>query len=291
MDIINLFNKTINDIIENIHAFIKSDKDFTRHRLMDAESVIKTIFRMQGQSLDTELLNLFPNTEKRITASGFIQQKSKLTSRCFEEIFHTFNKKLEKNSKLKLLNNKYRVYAVDGSDFNPMWNPKSENIIKTTNKSGEMNSYYQIHANLLSDIINKTFINCSLQPKAKMNERSAAVDFLKGIDDDNFIFIADRGYMSFNLIEHCNRHKGCKYVIRSKVHHGAIREVDTLPDQEYDNEIQFRVTTSNHYFTKNHKMEPDLHLVTHIRKHYKEKLSKNTKDTSWDFDETENKNM
>ena len=153
MDIINLFNKTINDIIENIHAFIKSDKDFTRHRLMDAESVIKTIFRMQGQSLDTELLNLFPNTEKRITASGFIQQKSKLTSRCFEEIFHTFNKKLEKNSKLKLLNNKYRVYAVDGSDFNPMWNPKSENIIKTTNKSGEMNSYYQIHANLLSDIM------------------------------------------------------------------------------------------------------------------------------------------
>lgn len=63
MDIINLFNKTINDIIENIHAFTK-DKDFTRHRLMDAESVIKTIFRMQGQSLDTELLNLFPNTEK-----------------------------------------------------------------------------------------------------------------------------------------------------------------------------------------------------------------------------------
>lgn len=35
---------------------------------------------------------------------------------------------------------------------------------------------------------------------------------------------------------------------------------------------------SNHYFTKNHKIEPDLHLVTHIRKH--------TKDTSWDFDET-----
>ena len=57
-----------------------------------------------------------------MTASAHEQAKGKLKPEIFEHILKEYNKTIRKP---KLLDGKYRVFAIDGSDFTPPYNPKS----------------------------------------------------------------------------------------------------------------------------------------------------------------------
>lgn len=180
-----------------------------------------------------------------------------------------------------LLDNRYRVVAIDGSDFTPPFNPKSENIIQ--GDGGKL--FCQVHVSALYDVLNKLYLDLSFQPKQAMDERSEAIPLLETLNSqgDDFLVLMDRGYSSFNMFEHCNRLKHCHYVIRTKVKCGGIKEIAALPDEEADLDMCCRITTSNHYYTENHKIE-NIHLVNHVKRHYKSSFSKNTKDSRWDFE-------
>ena len=78
-------NNVINKTVFNISKFKRKPGDFTRNRKLNAATTIKTVLNMQGNSINTELIEAFPDIDDRMTAP-------------------------------KLLNNKYRVYAIDGSD-------------------------------------------------------------------------------------------------------------------------------------------------------------------------------
>lgn len=80
---------------------------------------------MQGNSLEKEL-DAFEDEDKLMTASAYVQQKSKLTPKCFEHILKMFNQRLVN---VQLLDHQYRLFAIDGSDFNQLFNPNSKNII------------------------------------------------------------------------------------------------------------------------------------------------------------------
>ncbi len=109
---------------------------------------------------------------------------------------------------------------------------------------------------------------------------------LKRLDCGKYIVIMDRGYDGFNMVENCNRLQDYHYIIRTKTDFGGIREIANLPDKECDVEMTFRVTTSNHYYSQHrYTDESNLHLVNHRKKHYKQVLSKNTKDQRWDFEQ------
>ena len=93
-----------------------------------------------------------------MTASAFEQQKAKLKPECFMQIMLEFNKA---KSEHKLLDDRYLVLAIDGSDFNPPFNPNSENLFQRT----DGREYCQIHVNALYDILDKLYIDISIQPK------------------------------------------------------------------------------------------------------------------------------
>lgn len=82
---IAILESITDDMASRIADFVKHPGDFTRRRKLDAPTFIKVTFNMAGQSLNTELIKAFNKTLKR----------------------H------------KLLNDKYMVFAIDGSDFNP----------------------------------------------------------------------------------------------------------------------------------------------------------------------------
>lgn len=242
---------------------------------------------MQGNSLNAELLDAFPNLDERMTASAYEQAKGKLKPEIFEHILQEYNKTI---CKPKLLDGKYRVFAIDGSDFTTPYNPKSDFMMNVPNgrprKDGELiKPYCQVHTNLLYDIENRIYQDCILQPKSSANERDAAIDMLKRLDCGEYIVIMDRGYDGFNMIETCNRLPNCHYIIRTKAgKFGGIREIANLPDRECDVEMTFRVTTSNRYYVTPKDTE-SLHLIQHAKKHYKETFSKNTKDRRWNFEQ------
>lgn len=285
--ILDELDAVIDQTVADIGLYTKNPGDFTRNRKLNATTTIKVTLNMQGNSLNAELLDAFPNLDERMTASAYEQAKDKLNPEIFEHILQEYNKTMQKP---KLLDGKYRVFAINGSDFTTPYNPKSDFVMNVPNgrprKDGEpAKPYCQVHANLLYDIENRIYQDCILQPKPKANERDAAIDMLKQLDCGKFIVIMDRGYDGFNMIETCNRLQDCYYVIRIKAgKFGGIREIVNLPDKECDVKMTFRVTISNRYYVT-HKDTESLHLIQHVKKHYKEKFSKNTKDRRWDFEQ------
>ncbi|MEK3666461.1 IS4 family transposase, partial [Lactobacillus crispatus] len=183
---------------------------------------------------------------------------------------------------IQLFDHHYRLFAIDGSDFNQIWNPKSNNIVQAS--SHKKKPYCQIHVNALYDLLNNTYQDCIFQPKSEMDERKAAVQMLKALNCGPYIVTMDRGYTSFNMIENCNRLPNCHYIIRTKAGQGGVKEITTLPDQECDREISCLVTTSNYYYIT-HKASENIHHVQHHYRQYIKYRSKNTQDLSWDFGE------
>ncbi len=272
-------DSVISETVSHIHDFTKSPTDFTRNRKLNAETTIKTILNMQGNSLNAELLDAFPDINDRMTASAFEQAKDKLQPDVFKHILNEYNQ----TDNPKLFNDKYRLLAIDGCDFTVPFNPNSVNVVPTSHGQ----DICQVHANILYDIENRTYQNCLFQPKSASNERQAAIDMLKSFDTDDkpYIVTMDRGYSSFNMFETCNRLDNCFYVIRTKAGNTAINEIKNLPDKEIDTEMEFDITTSNHFYTQHRKDMPNLHCILHAKKRHKTSYSKNTIDVSWDFEQ------
>lgn len=276
-------DSVIDDVTSHIQDFTKSHNDFIRNRKLNAATTIKVTLYMQGNSLNTELIDAFPNLDDRMTASAYEQQKAKLIPDIFKYIFDAYNKTLLHPRTMQ----SYRVFAIDGSDFNPPYQSKSAFVMNTANgrprKDGEpIKQFSQIHANMIYDLENRTYQDCILQPKSQSNEREAAIDMLKNLDVGKFIVLMDRGYDGFNMIENCNRIEDYNYVIRTKAGHGGIKEIANLPDKECDVEMDFKVTTSNRYYMT-YKDTETIHLVNSPKRHYKKYFSPNTKNQRWDF--------
>lgn len=275
----------IDQTVSHISDFTKNPSDFTRNRKLNASTTIKVTLNMQGNSLNTELIEAFPNLDDRMTASAYEQQKDKLTPELFQHIFEEYNKTMSNPKCFK----GYRLFAIDGSDFNPPYQSKSAFVMREQtgrprNDGEPTKPYSQVHANMLFDLENRTYQDCILQPKASANERYAAIDILKRLDVGKYIVIMDRGYDGFNMIENCNCIEDCYYVIRTKAGYGGIKEIANLPDKEYDVEMDFYVTTSNRFYMQN-KDKMNIHLVNSPKKHHKKYFSLNTKNQRWDFEQ------
>lgn len=276
---IEQLNNIISEVSLRIRDFTKVPTAFTRNRKLNAETLLKIILNMQGNSLNAELLNAFPNINERMTASAYEQAKGKLKPEVFTHILGKYNKTMVP----QLYKEKYRLFAIDGSDFTTPFSPNSKNIVPTSHDR----DICQVHANILYDIQNRTYQDCLCQPKSTSDERKAAIEMLKKLDTDGIPYIVtmDRGYSSFNMFETCNRLENCYYCIRTKTGNTAIREIASLPDEECDRNMEFRVTTSNHYYTQHRKDMPDLHCILHAKNRHKKSYSKNTVDVSWDFEQ------
>ena len=210
-NILKLMDSIINKIADNIHDFSVSDQAFTRCRKLNSTDLIKLILNMGAGSLNSEIFHAFPYINSRMTASAFEQQKAKLKPECFKEIMSELS---QANNAPQLLDDKYLVVAIDGSDFDQPFKPKSMNIFQ--GKDGR--KYCQIHVNAFYDVLNKLYLDMVIQPRQKMDEREAALTMIKKLaqQEKDILVMMYRGYISFNLIENCYRLNHCQSVMRSK---------------------------------------------------------------------------
>lgn len=284
---LELLDDVIIETVSHISDFTKNPSDFTRNRMLNADTTIKVTLNAGGQTLNTEMINAFPVMEDRASTSAYEQQKAKLTPELFGYIFDEYNKTANRHN---LLNDKYMVFAIDGSDFNPPYQSKSKYVVPVPSgrkrKDGEPTKpYSQLHGNILFNIMDRTYEDIVIQPRSEMDERSAAIEMLHNLHPEHpFIVIMDRGYDGFNMIENCNHLDNGYYIIRTKAGiGGAIREIANLPDKECDVEMTFRCTTSGHYFKQHKDEEKNLHLIKHFNNRHKKEYSKYTRDQRWDF--------
>lgn len=274
-DIKDILNGSIRTVCSRITDYSENPgKDFTRSRKLPAHTLLQFMLNMEGNSLNAEIFNNFPDSAERMTASAFEQQRNKLKPEVFKALLFDFNNTFDNPKTYKGL----RVYAIDGSDFCTPLNKNSEWYIPNNyicNDGHEAKSTCLLHANFLYDIENKQYMDVN----ETRDERAGAIKLIVGIQNpSNSLIIMDRGYSGYNMIEHCNRYGGY-YVIRFPLT-GTIKEIVELSDSPHDKDIEVRVSTKSKQFC-------DLYGYRKINtcKNKKGVYSDKTSASQWDFEE------
>ncbi len=247
-----LIRKKLFDVIhrmaDDIEDFVRHPgHDFTRKRRCTFPRMLIGIMSMESHDLDGEILSTFTcgkkdiKRENLVTSSAFVQSRGKINDSAFPTLFHEFNQKFP-FTKTK---DGIHIFALDGSDVNVPADKKDCNtfIPYNSNKGG----YHQMHINLCFSILDQRYTDVVIQPRSKMKEADAACSMV----DNNTVkgkslYIADRGYESFNLMAHIME-KGDYFLIRLKDVFGKAspcRGIAPGPDMEFDISSEFLITRS-----------------------------------------------
>ena len=227
------------------------EKDFTRNRIIDFKRFIQMNLQIEGSAIQNEILKFFSFQDQTPTASAFCQQRAKVLPDAFEFLFHSFTEQLSSLDKLKMYRDKYLLVAADGSDLNVPFNPDDEEtFFQVLDKRG----YNKNHLNALYDIYNGFYHDAILSPIRSVDERSAFITMVDRFPKDKkAIFIADRGYESFNAFVHVIE-SGNKFLIRVKdPSSNGILNSFKLPDGEFDVLMSTILTQKRTKHVKEHK--------------------------------------
>ena len=152
---------------------------------------------MEGSSIQKELLKYTDYDSQAASDSAFCQQRKKIRPEAFISLFHRFTQSLPCKNTYK----GYRLLACDGSNL-------CTSIISDNKKympqGGSSNSKCKyLHLNALYDIQNDIYTAIDVEPARIKNEKSALVRMLyEQPKEQKAIYIADRGYESYNVIAH-----------------------------------------------------------------------------------------
>ena len=213
------------------------EKDFTRKRKLPLKQVLNCVLSMTGKSLRGELMDYFNLSLKAPTVSALVQQRNKINFTAFEALFHSFTESVDERSLYK----GYRLLAVDGSDLHtPTNKDEKSSFYEGTNGQKPYNLF---HLNALYDLQRRLYVDAVVQGSKHENEHRA---FVTMVDKDNSsiptIYIADRGYESYNNMAHVIE-KGQKFLIRVKDLGGnGISSRLKLNDSSFDIDVVLNLT-------------------------------------------------
>ena len=197
-DVRDCLTSTIASLLERRAEFLVNPKtDFTRERKISFEQTLLFPMIAGSDNISTEILDFFE--EGRIpTPSSMIQRRNQVRSSAFKEVFHQFTRKIPAGKSFY----GYRTVACDGSRINLPYNPSDPDT--HTNYIKGRKGINQAHLNALYDIQNDLFIDIELQNIPSLDEKGAFCRMLdrRAGSDRKTIYIADRGYASYNIFAH-----------------------------------------------------------------------------------------
>ena len=240
--------------LDSIHSLYvqNPDADFTRNRKITFSDTCWFLIGLQGKSMPNEVLDFFDHSVTVPTSSAFVQQRKKILTEAWDFLYHTFEQACSDFSNISRYG--YHIYACDGSDVNICRNPDDEETFIHEGNKG----YNAIHINALYDLLNHTYHDVVFQGKKKLHERSAFNTMVDRYQGPSAIFIADRGYESFNTFAHIIQ-KGQKFIIRMKdINSNGILSAYDLPDDEFDEYIE---TTLTRRHTKETMSNPETYTI------------------------------
>ena len=232
----NTLHSVIRDMAKHPENFCRCpEKDFTRNRKLPLEKVLTLLVKMGGHSLRDEMLDCIDFEEMPATVSALVQQRNKLLPEALDYLFREFTNRCHDPKTYK----GYRLLAVDGSDLQFTANP-NDPLSYFPGVNGQK-PYSFLHLNVLYDLSSNLYLDAVVQKKREANENAALVSMVdrSGIDEP-VIITADRGYESYNTLEHIAR-KGWKYLIRLRESKGILSSL-SLPEGDFDMPVQLFLT-------------------------------------------------
>ena len=244
----------INRIATNPKEYCTNPKtDFTRNRKLPLERLLQCIIGMGGGNLSNELLDFYQYSTDAASSSAFVQQRHKIKSEAFKEIFKSFSHQL-----IPCSSDGMRLFAVDGSDIQISVNPDDAgSYFPGTNGQ---KPYNLLHLNALYDLEHHIYSDVIIQKRKESNEHRAFVDMVDRSDISCALVIADRGYESYNNMAHLQE-KGWKFLIRIKDGKAGIKSSFDLPETEsFDMSVQLLLT---------HKKTKEITELLKDKNHYR----------------------
>ena len=232
----NTLHSVIRDMAKHPENFCRCpEKDFTRNRKLPLEKVLTLLVKMGGHSLRDEMLDCIDFEEMPATVSALVQQRNKLLPEALDYLFREFTNRCHDPKTYK----GYRLLAVDGSDLQFTANP-NDPLSYFPGVNGQK-PYSFLHLNALYDLSSNLYLDAVVQKRRAANENAALVSMVdrSGIDEP-VIITADRGYESYNTLEHIAR-KGWKYLIRLRESKGILSSL-SLPEGDFDMPVQLFLT-------------------------------------------------
>jgi hypothetical protein len=193
----NLFS-VFSSLLERREEFLNNPaSDFTRRKKISFEQTMLFPMIAGADNVATELLNMFGEEDLPLP-SAMIQRRNQIKKEAFQEMFYLFNKSIPKEKNYK----GYQIVACDGSRLNLPYN--SQDSYSLVDNVEGRKGFNQVHLNALYDILNDLFLDAEIQGMQEMNERDAFCKFLDKHSKSRLkrIFIADRGYATFNIYAH-----------------------------------------------------------------------------------------
>jgi len=202
---------SIDSLLERRDVFLNNpESDFTRTKKISFEKTILFPMVAGSDKVADEILDLFEE-KGMVFPSSMIQRRNQIKASAYKELFRSFTNKI---SLTKTING-YHIACMDGSRLNLPYNPSASFTFNQCIQGRK--GINQVHLNLLYDPLNDVFLDVEIQGIHEMDEMSAFSHLLdsqarKGAPL-NTIYLADRGYASYNVFAHAI-HNNQKFLIR-----------------------------------------------------------------------------
>lgn len=236
------------------HLYCRNpESDFTRTRKISFSDIVHFLIEMQSKSLPNEVMEYFSHSLETPSVSAVTQQRDKILPSGWDHLFTLFRD--ECTGLYDPLYQGYRLLACDGSDVNISRDSGDPETFIAEGETG----YNAIHINALYNPLSLTYHDMTFQGKKKLHERSALNQMVDAyVSNIPTIFIADRGYESFNVFAHILR-SGHDFIIRIKdANSNGILGAYDLPDGEFDMSLS---TTLTRRHTKETLNNPDKYTI------------------------------
>lgn len=234
------------------HKFaVNPGKDFSRNRKLGFKPLLLMLLTMEAECIKEELYCYFGRSTQAPSKAAFYKQRQKIKDGALRCLLISFNQKCKKC----LFKDKYSLIACDGSSADIFRNPDDPDTFFEPNGKS-LKGFNQIHINAFFSILDKKFTDLVIQPSRKRNEYSAFCQMVDIFQSDSpVIYLADRGYASYNVFAHVIE-KGQFFLIRSTdVKTGKILGVSLDGVKELDQHVDRILSRSQ---SRKKRLHPEL---------------------------------
>lgn len=214
-----------------------SDTAFSRYRKISfSDTILFPMVCMNG-NLSTELMDFY-HVDHMPSPSAMHQRRRQISSEAYVDLFSSFTSLLPCGQRFKGL----RLIGCDGTRLNLPYNPNDTDTFM--NNIPGRKGINQMHMTVFHDLLNDFFIDACFDYGNSMDEYSAfntMIDRFNG-NRDKTLFIADRGFSSFNCYAHAI-HNESLFLIRQRELSslGKYIDADTLAMDDFDVTVEFNI--------------------------------------------------
>lgn len=253
-----ILTNTIDSLTASKDKFlIKPDTDFSRVQKISFNQTMLFPIVAQSKSISEEMIDMF-DPKNIPSAAALVYRRNQIHFSAFETLFYRFSKQIIGNE----LFHGMRLIACDGSKLDMPYNPKEEFSYCDSTQKG----FNKLLLNACYDIQNDCFIDAVIQGVHEMDEFKALCQMMDRYSLETLpLFIADRGYFSYNLIAHAI-HNDQKFLIRVKSSAANSLFSDREDLETMNNLDTFDVTDVIHIGRRRNKKTKSLYNYHYVPK-------------------------